>query len=264
MEFLEEKDIEKCILEIVPVTGKSIGNKFLLTELKKTFKNLDDDTFWKVRNNLLDNGKLGKGKGKGGSVYSIPQITTPTKPELEKDKKKRISENELYEPVHKVIKDVWAKDNGIDDHLSEITANQGKKKTGGKWTRPDISLISIKSYQYLIGKIMDVVTFEIKPEDNYGIESVFETASQSVFAHKSYLCIHLSKGNPETEEFDKIQRQCENFGVGLIIFEKPDDWNTYETLIEPKRKDPDPHEVNLFITQQLSNRFKEELSKKIK
>lgn len=111
---------------------------------------------------------------------------------------------------------------------------------------------------------MDVITFEIKPEDNFGIESVFETASQSVFAHKSYLCIHLPKGNPETEEFDKIQRQCENFGVGLIIFENPDDYDTYETIIEPKRKDPDPYEVNLFIAQQLSQSLKEELSKKQK
>jgi hypothetical protein len=260
---MEEKDIEKRILEIVPLTGKSVGNKFLLTELKKTFKDLDEDTFWKVRNSLLENGKLGKGRGKGGSVYTL-QILVQPKAGSDKDTKKRISENELYEPVHKVIRDFWVKENEIDDYLSEITANQGKKKTGGKWTRPDITLISIKTYQYLIGRIMDVITFEIKPEDNYGIESVFETASQSVFAHKSYLCIHLSKGKPETEEFEKIQRQCENFGVGLIIFEKPDDWETYETIIEPRRKDPDPYEVNLFITQQLKDRLKEDLSKKIK
>lgn len=261
---MEENDIEKLILEIVPSTGKSVGNKFLLTELKKTFKNLDDDTFWRVRNSLLESGKLGKGRGKGGSVYNIIQVSTLPKPETEKDKKKRILENELYEPFHKVIKDFWVKENEIDDYLSEVTANQGKKKTGGKWTRPDISLISIKTYQYLIGRIMDVITFEIKPEDNYGIESVFETASQSVFAHKSYLCIHLPKGKPETEEFEKIQRQCENFGVGLIVFEKPEDWETYETIIEPRRKNPDPYEVNLFITQQLKERLKEDLSKKIK
>jgi hypothetical protein len=260
---MEEKDIEKRILEIVPQTGQSVGNKYLLTELKKNFKDLDVDIFWKVRNSLLENGKLGKGRGRGGSVYNLQGPTQP-KVEIGKDLKKRITENELYEPVNKVIKEFWVRENEIDDYLIEIIANQGKKKTGGKWTRPDIALISIKTYQYLIGRIMDVITFEIKPEDNYGIESVFETASQSVFAHKSYLCIHLSKGKPETEEFEKIQRQCENFGVGLIIFEKPDDWETFETIIEPRRKDPDPYEVNLFITQQLPARLKEDLSKKIK
>lgn len=260
---MEEKDIELKILEIVPNNGKSIGNKALLTELKKTFKALNEDLFWKVRNGLIENGKLSKGRGKGGSVYLL-QPETISKLGSDDNKKKRLSENDLYEPFQKVIKDFWVKENEIDDYLIEITANQGKKKTGGRWTRPDITLVAIRTYQYLIGRVMDVVTFEIKPEDNYGIESVFETASQSVFAHKSYLCIHLSKGKPETEEFDKIQRQCENFGVGLIVFENFNDWETYETLIEPRRKDPDPYEVNLFLTQQLKDRTKEDLSKKIK
>ena len=111
---------------------------------------------------------------------------------------------------------------------------------------------------------MDVITFEIKPDDNYGIESVFETASQSVFAHQSYLCIHVILGKPETEEFDKIIRQCELFGVGLIVFETPNDWETYETVVDPKRREPDPYEVNSFIKQQIPEKQKEELSKKIK
>lgn len=256
---MEEKDIEKKIMEIVPDTGKSIGNIQLLSDLKKAFKDITEDMFWKARNSLIEKGNLSKGKGKGGSVYKV-QISTA------QGGRRRFSERDLYDPVFNVLKNFWVKENSIDDYIIEITANQGSKKTGGKWTRPDITLISIKTYQYLIGKFMDVVTFEIKPQNNYGIESVFETASQSVFAHKAYLCIHLptSNGEPETEEFEKIKRQCENFGVGLIIFEKPDDWKTYNTLIEPTRKEPDPFEVNLFIAQQISNDNKEEISKKIK
>ena len=94
---MEEKDIEKRILEIVPQTGQSVGNKYLLTELKKNFKDLDVDIFWKVRNSLLENGKLGKGRGRGGSVYNLQGPTQP-KVEIGKDLKKRITENELYEP----------------------------------------------------------------------------------------------------------------------------------------------------------------------
>ena len=125
------------------------------------------------------------------------------------------------------IEEWWTKNYIYDNYLIELTANQGKRKTGGKWTRPDLTLISVKSYQYVIGRIMDVITFEIKPSDNYGIESVFETASQSVFAHKSYLCIHTPLGKPQIPDFERIEMQCENFGIGLLIFEHPHSSESY-------------------------------------
>jgi hypothetical protein len=260
---MEEKDIENRIVEIVSHSGKSVGNIYLLTELKRTLKGIDDDTYWRVRNKLIDEGKLGKGRGKGGSVYLL-KITGGENTDSEKGKKKRVLEKELYLPFYEVITDFWVKDKGFDIQLSEITANQGRRKTGGRWTRPDITLIAFKSYQFVAGKTMDVITFEIKPEDNFGVESVFETAAQSVFAHKSYLCIHLPQGKPDTEPFEKIQSQCENFGVGLIVFEKPEVWGTYETIVEPIRRNPDPYEVNLFITQQLNEQTKADLAKNLR
>lgn len=259
---MEPQKLEEALLSLIPKDGKPKGNKALLAELRTKFNDITDDEFWKSRNDLIDAGKLSKGRGKGGSVY-LPEVLQR---ETKKDdsKKPRIKENELYDPFMRVVKEFWVKDNDIDEYLISNTSNQGKKKTGGRWTRPDVTLISIKNYQYVYGKIMEVITFEIKPEDNYGVESVFETASQSVFAHKSFLCIHLSNGKPETEEFDRIIRQCDLFGVGLIVFEQPDDWETYETVVDPKRKEPDPYEVNSFIKQQVSEKHKEELSKKLK
>lgn len=260
---MEDREIEDKMMELIPKTGKPIGNITLFNELKKKIKDISDDAFWRVRNNLIQIGKLSKARGKGGAVYLIDIPPADKKDEV-KQKVERIKEHELYDPFLQVIKTYWVKENDIDDYITEKTANQGKRKTGGRWTRPDVTLISMKNYQYIFGKIMEVITFEIKPKDDYGIESVFETASQSVFAHKSYLCIHVSGGKPETEEFDRILRQCDLFGVGLIVFDKPDDWETYETIVEPKRREPDPYEVNMFIKQQLSEKNKEELSRKLK
>jgi len=259
---MEIQELELAVLNSIPKDGKPIGNKALLAELRKKWKELTDDEYWRARNNLIDSGKISKARGKGGAVYLLEIVTQEIK--KEGVKKPRINEKDLYDPFIKVIKEFWANDNDIDDYIINNTASQGKKKTGGRWTRPDITLISMKNYQFIFGKIMDVITFEIKPEDNYGVESVFETASQSIFAHKSFLCIHISTGKPETEEFDRIIRQCELFGVGLIVFEKPDDWETYETIIDPKRREPDPYEVNAFIKHQLPEKTKEELSKKLK
>lgn len=253
------QSLEDELLKAIPSTGKSIGNKALLTVLKNKNKELTDDEYWKARNNLIELGKISKARGKGGAVYLL-EVLADTK----KVKKVRAKESELYEPFIKVIKEYWINEYGIDDYIVDKTANQGSKSTRGRWTRPDVTLISMKNFQYIYGKIMEVITFEIKPEDSYGVESVFETASQSVFAHKSFLCIHLPSGKPDTEEFERIIRQCELFGVGLLVFEKPDVWETYETVVDPKRKEPDPYEVNLFIKQQLPEKTKEELSKKLK
>jgi hypothetical protein len=259
---MDIQDLENNFITYIPKDGKPIGNMTLLAELQKKYKDLSDDDYWKVRNSLIDSGKISKARGKGGSVYLLD--IAPQEEKKDEKKKTRTKEIELYEPFIKVIKDFWVKDNDIDDYLIANTSNQGKKKTGGRWTRPDVTLISMKNYQFIYGKIMEVITFEIKPEDNYGVESVFETASQSVFAHKSFLCINLSSGKPETEEFDRIIRQCELFGVGLIVFEKPEIWETYETIVDPKRREPDPYEVNAFIKQQLPDKTKEDLSKKLK
>lgn len=257
---MENSEIEKRILELLPKDGTTKGNKYILSELKKSFKELDESEYWKVRNVLIENGKIGRGRGKGGAIFFV----TPG-PVVERgDRAQRVRESDLYKPFMKSIEEWWTKENIYDNYLIEMTANQGKKKTGGKWTRPDLTLLSVKSYQYVIGRIMDVITFEIKPSDNYGIESVFETASQSIFSHKSYLCIHTPLGRPMTEDFERIELLCENFGIGLLIFEQPDNWDTFDVIIEPKRKEPDPFEVNSFIKRQLCDKTKEKLSSLIR
>lgn len=134
--------------------------------------------------------------------------------------------------------------------MPEITASQGKRHTGGKWTRPDIALVSVKTYAYIPGKTIDLITFELKTHTNYGIESVFEAAAHSQFAHRSYLVIYLPEGRPNTEEFDRIEKECKRFGVGLLIFENIKDLESTEILIEADRKSPDPYDTNGFIASQ--------------
>ena len=68
---MDYNEIEKNIIDLIPKDGKPIGNKALLIELKKKLNNIQDDEFWKIRNDLISAGKLSKAKGKGGSVYLL-------------------------------------------------------------------------------------------------------------------------------------------------------------------------------------------------
>lgn len=259
----EEKEIFKSkMLELIPKDGKPIGNVTLLEKFTSITNKLEDD-YWTIRNDLITEGILGKGRGKGGSVYLI-KVEKSVNAEKAAETK-RLKEKDLYKPFFETLKSFWTKDNDVKNYIIQITANQGSKETGGKWTRPDITIIDIKTFPFYPNKILEVITFELKPSDGYGIESVFETAAHTIFAHKSYLVIHYLKEDYENDELiETMRKRCEMFGVGLILFKDPADWKTVIPISESKHNNPDPSEVNQFIVQQIDNKNHHELLSKMK
>lgn len=248
------------LLALVPKDGSSIGNKSLQTKLKESFKKLSEEEFWEIRNNLIEEGKLLRGRGKGGSVYLPIEISVK---KLEKEKKTR--EKDLYEPFYQTIAKSWVKDYKIKegDFVIEKTASQGKKKTGGKWTRPDITLVYIKKYPYIPEKTFEVITFEIKPSIEDALTGVFETAAHSMFSHKSYLVFPYYEdvhSEERIELFARIQELCNEFGIGLLIFNDVNDYDTYEEKTEPKRKEPDPKNVSEFIIKQINDKNRQSIT----
>ncbi|MGA3041822.1 MAG: hypothetical protein ABSF54_13630 [Bryobacteraceae bacterium] len=214
---------------------------------KKLKFEITDEDYWEVRNDLIAQGEIEKARGRGGSVYRVEAI------EVKAKTTKRIKESDLYSMVGQYIETLWVKDNEISQFVLERTASQGKRKTGGRWTRPDFALVALKSFLYIpSGKILELITFEVKPENDYRIEGVFETAAHSRFSHKSYLVIYTPDGNPTTEDFQRVKRECERFGLGLVTFTDAADASSYETLQEAGRREPDPADVNGFIASQIS------------
>jgi hypothetical protein len=259
----EEKDLKNDLLDLVPKDGKLIGNVTLIERFTKNTKKSIDE-YWKVRNELINEGILGKGKGKGGSVYLIiVQSEVPLNVTLNENQK--IKEQKLYAPFLKTLNTFWTKDNDLTNYIIEITANQGSRETGGKWTRPDITLIDIKTYPYFPNKLIEITTFEIKAHDSYGIEAVLEAAAHTLFANKSYLAIHYLNEDYENDTLiTNLQKRCEMFGVGLIIFKDPDNWQTVTVITEAKISNPGPSEVNQFIIQQISEKNKYNLLSKMR
>ncbi len=266
MTIEEIQEYKSLLLGLIPTDGSPKGNVTLLDEFKGNAKKergvfLTDEDYWDVRNSLISDGRLVKGRGRGGSVYLAHEgaVVSASKPA------KKLKESDLYAPFYETISKTWVRENEIKDFISQNTASQGKKKTGGKWTRPDVSLVAVKKFEFIPGTILEVITFEIKPEDEFGVEGVFETAAQSVFAHKSYLAIAVSKtGKPDSEDFSRIERLCERFGIGLLTFSDPADWVTFEEFVTPERKNPDPKDVNSFIQTQIKRENQEKLQLLIK
>ena len=60
--------LRDAILTSVPGDGSTIGNQSLLEQLRSQFPSLAEDMFWAVRDALIDEGLLAKGRGRGGAV----------------------------------------------------------------------------------------------------------------------------------------------------------------------------------------------------
>ena len=250
---MSKKSFQDTLLDKIPDDGRAIGNMALIKKL-----GWKEDKYWTIRDELVNEGKIALGRGKGGSVFKLVKKKRKKKPSSSIPYK---NEKSLYKPFIEVISTKFIKDKKIKNFISQITANQGGKSTGGKWTRPDVVVVSVNTYSYLPGKIMDIISFEIKTSKEFDVSGVFETAAHSKYATKSYLCVYLPEGwNNEDPEFERIKSECERFGIGLMYFMTPNDYANYEILVEPKRGNPDPLDMDTFISIQITDKNKKQIS----
>ncbi len=260
-----ERKAANLLLSLVPKDGSAIGNTklsglFLEQARRQLKENLGEEVYWQVRNGLIENGVLETGRGKGGSVRLAGDTVAPPMAKRHKRQKERL----LYDPFYQSIQTGWVKQYDITDYVSEVSAYKGRKATGGKWTRPDVTLVSVATYAFIFGKIVEVITFEIKPAGAHGLEGVYETASHSAYANKSYLALHFPDGTPEDYPGrERLEQEAVRFEIGLVTFEDPARWDTFNVVIEAKHQVPNPRDTNTFLSR-LKTETKERLSKLLK
>jgi hypothetical protein len=255
-----------------------IGNMSLHGVLGETWS---DDLYWAIRNRLVERGLLEKGRGKGGSVKKVPVagdageeipfavetlsaiasegLVPPT--EASSSGVRYSRELDLYEPVALVLRSQWAKEQGFDNFRVEVTARQGSRSTGGKWTRPDIAVVGYRTFPYLPGRIFEVVTFELKPTDSIDVAAVYEALAHRRASTRAYVVAHVPSSKREDYEavIDAMAEEAKKFGIGIIVVEDPEIFNSWETLLDADRFDPDPERLNEFIAQQTSTELKDQI-----
>jgi hypothetical protein len=264
--------MEELLLSNLPSNGAALGNVSLLTILKR--KGWSEETFWAIRNRLVDQGILEKGRGKGGSTKRIvlniapePEAGTTTEEVIPESvstpaETHRIDESTLYEPMAEVIKNKWALNSGFNNSIVEITAKQGRRDTGGKWSRPDITLASMTTYPYVPGRYLDVITFEVKPFDLIDLTAVYEALAHKRAAHRSYVILYVPEERLKALEDDvqAIADEATRHGIGLIVAAKADKFETWDERVIASRKEPDPKLLNNFLARQLSQIFRETMA----
>jgi hypothetical protein len=232
----------KKLLGLIPSDGVFIGNTTLQRRSKLAKR------YWKVRKELVAGGYVSRGKGRGGSVARLV-VSGKAAPPIARRKGKLLvrRESELYEPLKKWLAEDWGKDvEGGDFFEALVTGTPRlKKRDGGQWSRPDVTLVQVNSYGYLPEPILEVTTFEVKRfSDAENIRSVYEAAAHSRWAHFSYLVAEVP--NPDYEFSERFVSELERFDIGLIFMwqVKKGKWRFEEQEWETDRLHPGPEELN--------------------
>ncbi len=272
MNLQRRDDYKRTLYDLTPADGKTISNAALRESLRTAHRDDEfaDEDYWDLRNSLITDGRLLRARGYGGSVRraltTVEPVTGPATAEFAAQAGAEvtqavIAEASLYSPFQKVIQTGYVPENDLNRWVCEITALQGKRNTGGLWTRPDVTLIAQQTFAYVPDKLFDVITFEIKPNIETAMAGVYEAAAHSAFAHRSYLAFPDSEEYDKSPLFDRIRDECERFELGLILFEDVADWDKYNFEVSAGRNSPDPQAVNDFIKSQISEKGREEIQR---
>lgn len=254
-EWLSRKRTEADAAEFLRVLRDDLsgraGNKALRDKLS-----WEADRYWTVRRHLMEHSLVIKGRGQGGSV-AIPD--DDVEKELDRQPRTRTSkEGDLYEPALKVIQGDWAKESIFEHWLAKRTAYAGKKDTGGKWTRPDITVLAARKYKLPPRRRFEIITFEIKQANAVSVDGVFEALAHKQAAHRSYLLFERVVGQEEgerqnpskNESLDRVLEVARKFGIGVIAANDIADYYTWEVLVEPSSVAPDLEKAEAFVVTQ--------------
>lgn len=125
------------------------------------------------------------------------------------------------------------------------TARGGQ--AAGRWTRPDICAVCISRYHYTPSAQLDLFSFELKMPAGCNMLAVHEALAHSATAHFPYLCLYLPDNSKERSQLSSMLEQSQRHGVGVIVVEAPQDFETYRLALVARRHAPSPAKIDGFI-----------------
>jgi len=256
---------ETAMFDDIPRDGSTIGNKALREVLGWTTGGSSDTNeesegwkrFWRVRDQLIGRGVIAVGRGKGGSVRRVLEITA--EPEEAKslaaleqrETPEELQERNLYPGVKVFVETELLKTYKFSELVVDTVADKGKKKGGGKWSCPDIVAVGLKSFELIPGREIDVITIEVKPEMEAAIDGIFETMAHTVGSTYSYLAVFHSPEKGPVEEHKNYQRvcdECARLGLGFFSFSEYDNNDSYTVHLDPRRTTTEKQQLDEFLT----------------
>ena len=216
------------------------------------------DEYWEAEQALVDARRVERRRGRNGGIYLLPP--SPTTVEGGAKVAQAIAEDEFtreaahYEPALKTLLSHWTEQPGFTHAFGAITAGQGRRQTGGRWSRPDLVLCTVSDWIFSSRPEGEVRTFEVKRFEALDVLAVYEAVSHKSRAHYSYVLVvnFPEELNQDQEsDFDNLLSVAGKQGIGVITARDSADWNTWAIELDPGRSDADHQAVNQLLLDQV-------------
>jgi hypothetical protein len=262
---------ESIFLRALVEAGGSVSNPTLRAEL-----DWSEDKYWRVHQSLWEKGQIEKGRGRGGTVLlvapdnegasaetvaefsveaidnDIEEVATQIPP---------ASEVDLYKPIFEQLAKRWAREQQLDECYCEIVAHQGRRETGGSWSRPDLCIVGSRKFEYYPARVFELHTFEVKASTDVTIKGVLEALAHREAATRSYVLYHTGdKAFSSYPESSRIEELAGRHGVGVIAANDVGDFDSWEIVVSAQRSLSDPEVMNTFIGRSLSKAAQKKIS----
>lgn len=217
----------------------------------KTELNLGDDTYVKVRNEMLNEGLIEKYACRGGGI----RLTRAGEREVKGEEQIASSvDNEaaLYRPLIAFLEEQAA-----EDEMEAVVCSTHQLKARGQWQNPDLSRITIDYFRNLHKVRVSVTTYEVKQFPRWNVSAVYEAASHHRFSHEAYVVLEWPKEvdfslTDPTYKLDQIARECQRHGVGLATLHQHYTSYRLRPRIEPAPRKPNDEDVDNWLDYVLS------------
>lgn len=163
-------------------------------------------------------------------------------------------ESALYGPVVQTLKNHWQNEAEVIPPAGvHHTANSGSRRTGGRWSRPDATVVRRRKFKYVPGEFLEVSTIEVKPFNAIDVSAVYEAVAHRRAATHAYVAVHVPAHLSAALRSDikAVRSVAAAHGVGFIRFADPADHSTWKYVLDAERVEPDPQKLSRFLSEQV-------------
>ena len=135
-----------------------------------------------------------------------------------------------------------------------LVAKTAKKdtKVAGRWTRPDFTVVSNRTFPYIRQTEFDIITFEVKRPADCEALAVFEALAHNSAATRSYVFFPITETDlASSAQGDRIREECVRHGIGLFLVRDAFQLNEACLLIEAQRRPLNPEKCSQFLVNVL-------------
>lgn len=258
---------QERFMKLLDVGGAMRANADLRAALK-----LNHDQYWLLRQSLIEQGLVRLGRGRGGKVgrvvrdsdaepsddaLIIPRASAASTPNAVPVIAPTMIESSWYPIVERELKDDWSKSRGFDHVLVAATHSLGSKKTGGRWTRPDLLVLSKQTFRLPPSVVCDSHSFEVKPPGQWTVLGAHEASAHGRYYSRPYLLLgslveQEKLRDDDRRALDACYDECARLGVGLVVAYPRFVFDDWDWMLDPERHNPAPEDTQRALENVLS------------